>query len=115
MAAGVAEAVKPFPNPRDHPRAGQAEEAAAEAVVGPLVVQGAVRAEQRHRPTEYTVTQSTSSSLLKTFTDGVRVYRLVDRADDGDIYVGYVENAQLADKLLKITSQTNPASAAERE
>ena len=61
-------------------------------------------------PTEYTVTQSTSSSLLKTFTDGVRVYRLVDRADDGDIYVGYVENAQLADKLLKITSQTNPAA-----
>ena len=46
----MAEAVKPFPNPRDHPRAGQAEEAAAEAVVGPLVVQGAVRAEQRHRP-----------------------------------------------------------------
>ena len=29
-------------------------------------------------PTEYTVTQSTSSSLLKTFTDGVRVYRLVN-------------------------------------
>ena len=49
MAAGVAEAVKPFPNPRDHPRAGQVEEAAAEAVVGPLVVQGAVLAEQRHR------------------------------------------------------------------
>ena len=61
-------------------------------------------------PTEYTVTQSTSSTLLKTFTDGVRVYRLVDRVDDGDIYVGYVENAQLADKLLKITSQTNPAA-----
>lgn len=60
--------------------------------------------------TEYTVTQSTSSTLLKTVTDGVRVYRLVDRADDGDIYVGYVENAQLADKLLKITSQTNPAA-----
>ena len=51
-------------------------------------------------PTEYTVTQSTSSSLLKTFTDGLRVYRLVDRADYGDIYVGYVENAQLANKLL---------------
>lgn len=60
--------------------------------------------------TEYTVTQSTSSTLLTTFTDGARVYRLVDRADDGDIYVGYVENAQLADKLLKITSQTNPAA-----
>ena len=40
----------------------------------------------------------------------MRVYRLVDRADDGDIYVGYVENPQLADKLLKITSQTNPAA-----
>ena len=40
----------------------------------------------------------------------MRVYRLVDRVDDGDIYVGYVENAQLADKLLKITSQTNPAA-----
>ena len=39
MAAGVAEAVKPFPNPRDHPRAEQVEDAAAEAVVGPLVVQ----------------------------------------------------------------------------
>ena len=39
-------------------------------------------------PTEYTDTQSKSSSLLKTFTDGVRVDRLVDRADDGDIYVG---------------------------
>ena len=48
--------------------------------------------------------------MLKTFTDGVRVYRLVDRAYDGDIYVGYVDNPQLADKLLKITSQTNPAA-----
>jgi hypothetical protein len=61
-------------------------------------------------PTEHTITQSTSSTLLKTFNDGVRVYRLVDRADDGDIYVGYVENAKLADKLLKSTSQINPAA-----
>ena len=50
MAAGAAEAVKPFPNPRDHPRVGQVDEAAAEAVVGPLVVQGAAQVEQRHRP-----------------------------------------------------------------
>ena len=45
----MAEAVKPFPNPRDRPRLGQAEE----AVVGPLVVRRAARAADRvdlHRP-----------------------------------------------------------------
>ena len=58
-------------------------------------------------PTQFTVTQSIASTLVATTSDGVDVYRLVDLAGDGDIYVGYVEDSQLANKLLNITSQTN--------
>ena len=38
----------------------------------------------------------------------MHVYRLVDLSGDGDIYVGYLENNLLGNKLLNITSQTNP-------
>ena len=58
--------------------------------------------------TEYTINQTASSISLKTFNDGVHVYRLVDLSGDGDIYVGYLENNLLGNKLLNITSQTNP-------
>lgn len=58
-------------------------------------------------PTQFTVTQSIASTLVATTSDGVDVYRLVDLAGNGDIYVGYVEDSQLANKLLNITSQTN--------
>lgn len=58
--------------------------------------------------TEYTINQTASSISLKTFNDGVHVYRLVDLNGDGDIYVGYLENNLLGNKLLNITSQTNP-------
>jgi len=61
-------------------------------------------------PTQFTVTQSTSSTLVTTTSDGVGVYRLVDLAGDGDIYVGYVEDSQLANKLLNVTAQTNPSA-----
>ena len=59
-------------------------------------------------PAEYTINQTASSISLKTFNDGVYVYRLVDLSGDGDIYVGYLENNLLGNKLLNITSQTNP-------
>ena len=71
----MAEAVKPFPNPRDHSRAGQAEE----AVVGPLVAQGAAQAEQRHRPLivesegAETESLSTGPEALKTVDSEARV------------------------------------------
>lgn len=37
-------------------------------------------------PTEYTINQTRPSSSLKTFNDGVHVYRLVDLNGDVDIY-----------------------------
>ena len=42
-------------------------------------------------PTQFTVTQPTASTLVATTSDGVGVYRLVDLAGDGDIYVGYLQ------------------------